>query len=291
MDNISYYKQFNFTNKLKRIYCIIIYIIFIYMSIDKKLLHNLDIGSGSRIIESPVYHPYTSDEYKLDQPVIIYNNGNNWRIVSKDIMDIYPIIYDKYFDNSKKVVDISITYCPFSGSSIAYFDKYNLSTKVHNNNIMLYKKATNNTIGDEVIQQLSGITYSLSTGELLTNFIQKHEVRLTTLKIALTSYPDAQFLHFTPKLKKLKGVFSVAITSSRFKPKELVYGIEYKSKDIEKPDYKYTCIVHNGSYDTSKIEDYMKAMGDKLREKASVIIPSYWAAWYAFHPNTKVISV
>jgi len=258
------------------------------MSIDQNLLHNLDIGSQNRIIENPLYHPYTSDFYKLDQPIIIYNNGTSWRIVSRDVMDRYPIIYDKYFDKSGKVIDMSVTYCPFSGSTIAYFDKYNISNKIYNNNILLYKKGSST---DDVIQQLTGNSISLSSGEILTTFILKHEVRITTLKVALSTYPDAQFLHFVPKLNKLKGVFSVSNKSSRFKSKDLVYGIEYKSKDIEKPDYKYTCITHSGEYDTTKIEEYIRHMADKLREKASIIIPCYWSAWYAFHPNTKVVTV
>ena len=89
------------------------------------------ISTNNRIIKDPIFSPNPPNNINLEDNVITYYNGKKWKIVALDYFYYYPIIHDKYFDNTtnkniQKVFDISITVCPFTLVSIVYFDKLGL---------------------------------------------------------------------------------------------------------------------------------------------------------------------
>lgn len=268
----------------------------------------------NRYINDPIFTPIIPKEYELNEPVIVYYNGIKYKIIPQKFMMKFPIIYDKYYTsditsssntrvikpNTGYTSDITVSYCPYTASSIIYFEKYVLTNKIFNSNIILQNMDDNN----KLIVQLSGLSLYKSTND----FIQRGEIKIMTLRNAISKYPDSSFLDISKYKKKelLKQSYNInneilyplLYNSSEYHPKTLIYGIDYISK--KDSGAKYSAIV---SKDASKnkvnnidiikngYDIYFNKMMENIREKGGVVIPCFWFAWYAMHPETRIIKL
>ncbi len=275
-------------------------------------IQKIDINLKKRIIK----HPKFNNNINLDitDTVMAYNDGKVWKIIPLDILLRYPIIYDKYYDrtNTKKgsyiISNITITYCPFSGCGIVYFGKFVPTNKVYNNNIILTNANKNN---NNILVQMTGRIYDKQLKPIENVFLRREEAKIFTLRNALSKYPDCLFLIHNTNIRPIvennytknkKIIYPSKYTSTKYHPKTLVYGIEYKSHYDEstKYDNKYSVIVSDDAskdkinsrdYNKTKYNKYFSKMMDKIRERGGIIIPSYWFAWYNMFPDTKVIKL
>lgn len=275
-------------------------------------MHKIDINLKKRIIKHPKFN--TNINLDITDTIMAYNDGKVWKIIPLDVLLRYPIIYDKYYDrtNTKKghyiISDITITYCPFSGCGMVYFGKFVPTNKVYNNNIVLTDKNNNN-----ILVQMTGRMYNKQLKQIEYGFLRREEAKIFTLRNAISKYPDCLFLthstniHLGPIVehnytKNEKIIYPLKYTSTKYHPKTLVYGIEYKSRYSENTenDNKYSVIVSDDAskdkinsrdYNKTKYNVYFSKMMDKIRERGGIIIPSYWFAWYNMFPNTKVIKL
>lgn len=267
---------------------------------DKEYITRTEIDFNSRIITKPKFSS-TSRNIELLDDVFVFNNGIKWVVIPKNVLEYHPIIHSSYYDvvdsrGQYKMTDISITYCPFSGSCVIYFGKWYCNGSVYKNNIILSK-------GDLSIAQLPCIECS---GE----FLRREEVNIMTLRNAIGKYPDCDYLEVDIGGLKKMTIDNYSTTkeiifnangndidlSNKYHPKSIVYGINYLSKDFGKN--KYSVIIPKGTnredvtgVDINKngVFDYFVKMLDDVRERGGVIIPVYWFAWMEHFPNSKII--
>lgn len=224
---------------------------------------------SNRIYKNPLFVPQLSSHYiGLSDYVMSYYNGTNWKIIPlKDALQ-YPIIYDKY----NGITDISITFCPYSYSCIIYFNLLVATNKIHRNNIVLALKNNKDTI----IEQLTGKIHSKNRNRnRQTSFLRRSEVKIMTLRSALSLYPDCLFFQNNKKIKPL----------AKIKDNIIIYGILYK--DVN------TIILSNKKFDYIKdgYFDYFKNNMDDIKIKGGIIIPCSKDAWLKHFPDSKIVYI
>lgn len=254
-------------------------------------LEDLKYDMANRVIYNPVFTNFDKS-LKLNDIVILYNDGMHWKAIPQKIMLSYPVIHDKYEDN--KV--ITIYSCPFTLFSCVYFGEYMPGNSVYNNNLTLNNK-------DILIIPILGNVYNKDSMTIMETFIRKGEVKIMSLRNAISMFPDILFIN-TESINKKESLidsdymkdkivkYSHADYSDKFHPKQIIYVIEYYSK--KKNGYKYTAIIpKNNILDIAKNKflQYFNKMIDKIRDKGGHIYSCYWFAWDATHNNFKTIEI
>ena len=264
-------------------------------------LYNINHKLNKRILENPEFTNNSTKITKLSDPVILYNDGKNWKIVPLSVMLMYPVIHDLYYETSKNnkkdtVINVTIYVCPYTLFSAVYFGEFIPNNQVYNNNLTLLDIHDKDQLFIPILDKL----YSVSTKTINNKYIRRNEVRLMTLRNAISMYPDCVFLDIV-KISKLDPVSSISNKiefpafkySDEYPPKTLVYIIEYKSKKIN--DYKYSVIVPKttNAFDITKngFNTYFNNMIDKIRNKGGIIYTCFWFAWNGIDKQSKVIKL
>jgi hypothetical protein len=203
--------------------------------------------------------------YDLTDLVVVYFDGKSHKIVLLSFMLKNHIIYDEYVDENNKKFNLSVILCPFTLAAISYVGKYVATDQTYNDNIMI-----KNIKEDEIYSQLN-------------NNLVKHEVKIMLLKNVLVRYLDCLYLNVKLKEKeKIKIKVNI---------KNLGYGIEYKSQDVNvSSNFKYSILI-NKNNDYTKYDEYFKKHIDKIRERSGVIIPCLVDKWVEMFPKSKVIKI
>lgn len=246
---------------------------------------------NDRIIDVPKYISGIQDKsLKLQDTLILYNDGSHWKAIPLNIMLMYPVIHDKC-DNQP----ITIFLCPYTLFSCVYFDKFVPGSQVYNNNLTLVNK-------NYIMLPIIGNIYDKDM-KIKDVYIRKSEVKIMSLRNAISNFPDCQFID-TSVIEKISPLtnneyfknkiinFPINKYSNKHQPKQIIYVIEYKSKKQE--DYKYTVIVPKKNiFDISKnkFEIYFNKMIDKIRDKGGHIYTCVWFAFDSTHTNFKVINI
>jgi hypothetical protein len=249
--------------------------------------------TNDRIITNPEFIPTPPKDLLLDDTVLVYSTGKYWRVISIDVLISYPIIYDNYYDHTTTRNDkyiksnISLTFCPYSFTSIVYFDKIGLDGHVSNNSIVFNLIKNKRT------------TFTHFNNEPL---IRKGESKIMILRNAITLYPDCHYLNYNIDKKpiiKYEEDRQIELPK-RFHPKTFIYGIEYNSKHVDKYNLRYSVIVSDdasldkvNSFDIrkNKYQNYFNKFINKIRDKGGIITPSFWFAWISNHSDSKVIKL
>lgn len=265
-----------------------------------KKINSMKMNVEDRYINNPEYKN-RSLNIDLSEPVVIYNDGKKWKCVQVKTLLCYPIIHDIYFDNEtvkqKDMLNISLTFCPFTYTPIVYEGTYQMTGEVYQNNIII-RDMENPT---RVLLQIDGIAISPNGDEM----VRKWEAKVMRYRDAITYHPDSLFLPTSFSEDKLLVPLDYFHTSTIiyplekrakvYHPKTLVYGIEYYNKG--KLDYSVVVGKDAGKepsgidINKSGVYDYLSEHLDGLIEKTAVIIPCFWFAWIAIHPETKVVEL
>lgn len=254
-------------------------------------LDELKYDMADRVIKNPVFNNY-SKSLKLADTVILYNDGMHWKAVPFTMILSHPVIHDT-FENNKK---ISVYVCPFTLFSCVYFGEYVPGNKVYNNNLTLIDK-------DKLLIPIINTIYNKDDMTISDLYIRKNEVKIMTLRNAISMFPDILFINHESITKKSYLVdndyiknniikYSHAQYSDKYHPKQIVYIIEYHSK--KQNELKYSIIVpKNSIFDVvkNKFWLYLNNMIDKIRDKGGHIYPCYWFAWSATHTSFKIIDI
>jgi len=249
------------------------------------------------------YKNTPSDKISLHDMVIVYNDGKNNKIYDLNFLSNNPIIYDKYYDNiminremGLQEINVTITHCPISLSTIVYFGKYKLTGDVYQNNIVIQNVNGND---DEYILQLSGEVFSKKNNVKIDKKIFRVGTKIMTLRHAISHYPDSVFnVDVQNKIfdevytKIFDEIYIRSNIHTDINPKSIIYTIEYYSGD-ETITTKYSAIVHkhnNVKFDKA-FDQYFAKNGSKLLEKGAFITPCFFGTWILFHPHTKIIII
>jgi hypothetical protein len=234
---------------------------------------------------------------KLTDVVFLYNDTQDWKAIPLKIAQMYPLIYDSYYEN-KNALPITVYICPYTLFSCVYFDEMISYDKVYNNNLVITNKKN-----DIVIPILNNI-YS-ATQVLTEKYIRRNEVKIMTVRNAISLYPDCQFVNIKNIEEKTPIVNEAYLSNdailfdiekpASFKthdPKLLIYVIEYRSKKTH--EFKYTVLIpKKKTFDISKngLHQYLDKMYEKITEKSGFIYPCLWFAWITSHPSSKIIKL
>jgi hypothetical protein len=275
--------------------------------------NNIENISARNIID-PNFSKISPNKLKLNDPVIVYSNGINWKIVPLQIMFQYHTINDIYYDNNSFKdgnyikSDITVVFCPYSLMTSYYFEKLHVSNFTHDNSL-LFKK-TDNT--NYLISQVFDIFFSLSDKKFSDEYVRKNEVKIMTFRNALSSFPDSLYIHNVniikdslPKSYKSNDLIYYPINDLKydkyklhnFHHKTVVYGIKYISKTDN--TNKYSMIISNDvSININRFENsinkynkYILSIQNKIRDRCGIITLSYLFAWLSFYPNSKIIKL
>ena len=260
------------------------------INIQMKNLVPLSNDINDRIIKPKYISRIQDKSLKLQDILVLYNDGSNWKAVPIEIMLMYPVIHDHH--NNKP---ITVYFCPYTLFSCVYFGEFNPGTQVYNNNLTLENK-------NNIMIPIIGNIYSKDM-KIINTYIRKNEVKIMSMRNAISTFPDCQFLD-TTEIKKINPLvkndyfknntihFPINKYSDKYSAKQIIYVIEYKSKKQE--NYKYTAIVPKKNiFDITKnkFEIYFNKMIDKIRDKGGHIYTCLWFAFDATHDNFKVINI
>lgn len=262
------------------------------------LKHNLKLSDRILKKSDYIYKNYT--DLSLKDNVVSYYNGLNWKIVPLNIFLEFPVIHDLYYEEDASTGEIiSIAVCPFTLASSAFLGEYKPSEYLLNSSLVLTDNKNN------LLPIISGFSTN-NDGKLLK--IKRWETFIKVFRIALSDYPDCQFIIPTIKLqssiintdyyKNENIIYPINQPDNYIHPKTLVYVIQYKSSKTLKD--KYSIIIgHDANeseptgYNTkeSGLSKYIDMMKMKFVEKSAFLISQLWFSWFAFYPNAKIIQL
>ena len=245
-----------------------------------------------RILKNPSFTNNSNKKLKLSDVIILYNDSKDWKIIPLNIFMMYPLIYDTYYEtqkNNKNIMSIiSVYVCPYTLFSAVYFNEFVLNNQIYNNNLTLIDANDNDILFIPIVNE----THSIAAETLLPNkYVRRNEIKFMTLRNAISMYPDAMFIDLKQinMIEKLVPndyitndniLFKAFPFPNKYKPKTLIYVIEYKSKKINK--YKYSVIIpKTNTFDIVKngFDIYFDNMIEQIKNKGGIIYTCYWFAW------------
>lgn len=241
-------------------------------------------------------------DIKLDDYVVVYNNGNIWKYIELDIFQRIPVIYDKYYyfdDNNQEsqTFDISICVCPFTLTSSIFRGIYKPSKYILNSCLVL--ESPNKDL-------LPIFAPDLTTSDNIIKDVKRIEVKIKTFRNTLSENTDCNFVPIKTTKKHIlaSNYFNTRKLSTKIKynnkyhPKTLVYVIQYKS--LKSNIYKNTILIgkeankktHSG-FDSQKsgFTIYIQEMGDKIIDRDAYMVPCLWFAVDLIYPQSKKINI
>jgi|SRR3989344_7600555 len=264
-----------------------------------KDIQRTNIDLHNRYINNPIFIPQPLN-IDITSPVVAFNNNQEWKIVPVSFLIHTPIIHDVIFEGTepnKKIIDVSLTFCPYTYTAILYEGTWCMTDKIYNSNIVL-----ENMKEPSMMIQAIGVK-TIKKKEIL---VRKWNTRILTLRRAISEYPDCVYLHnkISEKLKALiptpyyhdtNILYPLINKVSKYHPKTIVHGIEYRSKGI----MKYSVIIGNDASDkpsgldiySNKVYEYLEKKNKDLIDKFAIVIPTFWFSWITFHPEAKIIKL
>jgi hypothetical protein len=235
-----------------------------------------------RVLKDKYYSFHSMEQYdlKLDDNIVLYNNGNQWKIIPLLISLTYPIIYDTYSYEDDKY-DVSIVICPITLQSVMFkgkfkFDRYEKYKMILTEDNDVMPIDLNYKINDKFVIQEN----------------KRIEVKILTLRNAIISAPDAAFMKCDKPLKSIinlkyysnhKDIYGELLPPANIHPKTLVYVVRYGISKTQED--KYVILLGNDSnkktptgYDIkkSKLTDHLIKYRSKIINKDGYIMPILW---------------
>lgn len=210
-----------------------------------------------------IFKPYPDDIIKLDDIVVVYSDGNNWKIIPQYVLSHYVIFYDNItetINNTNKTINCTIVSCPNTDTIALYKEHLTLLST---------KKST-------------VLSYDTNKIAHVNNTIDKDDVYRDTLRNILKQFHDCMYLHTSNDIQKTNiNIINPA------------HGIEYTSKNIDtngQKIIKHILISHKNKTINNVIE-YIHSINDKISEKEGVIIPTTEQSWIKLFPQTKIVKL
>ncbi len=257
---------------------------------------------GIPSIDKPAFNKADNTTITDDSRILgVYING-----VAKaypiNIMNYHEIVNDIFGEDA-----VVITYCPLCGSGVAYQGNvagkdrtFGVSGLLYNSDVLLYDRESESLWSQMMSEAVTGQL----KGEKLTIIPTSN----TTWREWKSRFPDSQILSEktgfqrdysrTPYFgydKSEQIYFPVSRNSTDYHPKELVIGIEVDGKYKVYPfsELAKSEAVVKDTFNGMEIS----VIFDKKNNSARVLnsnneefqsVTSFWFAWFAFHPKTKV---
>lgn len=242
----------------------------------------------------------SKNSFKDDDLVMVVTLENQTKAYPILIMNWHEIVNDKIGNTP-----IVVTYCPLCGSGITYKRELNgkevqfgVSGKLYNSDLLMYDRKT-----DSLWSQITGEAVQ---GALTGQKLDLLDTNLIDFKTLKQKYPNAQVLSkdtgFSRDYSRSpygdydqspQTLFPLEHTSDKLFAKDRIIGIELNGKFKA---YKFDLLKQsgeikdtlNGQNVTLKVLDNGRISATDSSGKKINFINTFWFAWAAFHPDTKV---
>ncbi len=257
---------------------------------------------GIPSIDSPVFNEVGSVSIPDDSRILGVHRNGTAKAYPINIMNYHEIVNDWF--GSEPVV---ITYCPLCGSGVAYKSNitgkdrtFGVSGLLYNSDVLLYDRESNSLWSQMLSEAVSGKL----KGEKLVILATSN----TTWREWKSRYPNSLVLSektgfkrdytrtpYTGYDESEQLYFPVGRQSSAYHPKELVIGIEVNGKykaypfsELKKSDSPVLDSFNGQNFSIIFDKESNSARVLDSNEDEFQSITSFWFAWYAFYPKTKV---
>ena len=240
------------------------------------------------------------DFLKANDRVLGLVINNEARAYPVSILNWHEIINDEFAGQA-----IVISYCPLCGTGMAFEPElpvkdFGVSGLLYNSDVLLYDRETESLWSQIMAQAISGPlkgrklkTVPLShTSWRDWSTQHPHSLVLSTNTGYTRDYSKSPYAGYE---KSNRIFFPVSASDGRFHNKEWVLGVNIEGSYKA---YPFTELAKTSSPVIDAISGYRIIVSfDKENrsavardEKGNVIpaVTSYWFAWYAFHPDTRV---
>lgn len=218
------------------------------------------------------------------------------------IMNWHEIVNDRFGDES-----VAVTFCPLCGSGIAYRStvegrvlSFGVSGLLYNSDVLLYDRQTESLWSQILSRAVTGemrgsrLTMLPLTHTSWADWKQQHPDTLVLSRE--TGYPrDYDRDPYAGYASEVGLYFPVKQKSRRYHPKERVLGLEV---DGRYKAYPFAELKRTTGSITDRFGGRQLTIEyDELHRRATILdangeiiptVPSFWFAWYAFHPETEV---
>jgi hypothetical protein len=220
---------------------------------------------------------------ELSDKIILYNSGNQWKIIPLTVCLSYPIIYETYAFEDEKY-DVTIVVCPVTLRSVMFKGKFIFRNYLEYR--MILEEEDNNPD-----------LLPIDLGKKINrNFViqdnKRIEIKIMTLRNAIIYAPDAAFMKCHKKIDPIidisyytdnKNIDGTDLGESGIHPKTLVYVVNYSSEKSQKDKY-VVLLPHNFNRDVpsgyniieSKLNDHLIKYRSKLINKDGYLMPMLW---------------
>ncbi len=266
---------------------------------DNKSIQSL-LPNMKRVINTTDYKfmPDHDMTIKLNDQVMIYNSGTDWKIIPLIIALSYPIIYDTH-TTEEAVYDVTIALCPITLRTAKFKGIFTFSTYT-GITMILQEKGTDNLLPIDSGHKIDE--------KFLIEANKRSEVKITTLRNALILAPDMLYM-ITNKNIKINPIIELDYYSDNkdingksvsyfIHPKTLCYIIQKKKFGSNKEKI-YIILGKDATksfvtgYDTRKsgIFEYLSGNSEKLVRDEAYILPMLWCTAKIEYPNSKVLYI
>jgi hypothetical protein len=233
----------------------------------------------------------------LSDPVLCFNNSNEWIVIDFDQILKTPIVWTKMYKEDK-IKDVSIVVCPRTLRSCVFDGK--LKSKYYDGEKLILEN-----------QEKSLIPIDFNISVDLDNNLEinkRYQISIQTLRNSLVDYYDLKYL--IPNKKTAKYIINknylsngldeydqeiILSETETYHPKTLIHIIQYMS---EKGKRKITLLIGKDSsnieskgYDNKKsgFDNYIINYENKIIEKDSFIMPILYYKAIKIYANAKKI--
>jgi len=258
---------------------------------------------GIPALSDPRFVPAGEARFLRDEDrVVVVVAGDEARAYPLKILNYHEVVNDEL-----RGVPFAVTYCPLC-DSVAVFDRrteigvreFGVSGMLYNSNVLLYDRAEREGLWSQVMAE--GVS-GPGSGTKLTGL----PFELTTWKSWRARFPDTQVLstetgyrrnYFANPYARYLGsprlMFPVRPQSRQLPAKDRVLGVwageearAYPVSALRESEHplreelagRQFTLVYDSTADSIRVTD---------AEEGVQWMYSFWFAWYAFHPQTKV---
>ncbi len=269
-----------------------------------KILQGGPAKDGIPSIDQPKFVSANQATFlKNSDRVIGIGIKGQYRAYPINILNWHEIVNDKIGNRS-----ITITYCPLCGTGVVYDAmingkvlKFGVSGLLYNSDVLLYDRQTQSLWSQILSKAISGKQKNTSLTIISsshTSWQQWKKQHPKTLVLSNDTGYQRNYSHspYGDYDRNQATYFPVAAKSKRYHPKERVLGITingiHKAYPFAELALSKTTSINDQIAGKSLHIKFDLANRDgNITDSRGNIIPSinsFWFAWYAFHPDTKV---
>lgn len=256
---------------------------------------------GIPSIDKPEFVSVNAVDYlKADDRVLGLVINNEARAYPVSILNWHEIVNDEFAGQA-----VAISYCPLCGTGMAFVPElpvkdFGVSGLLYNSDVLLYDRETESLWSQILAQAISGPLKGrkLKTVPLTHTSWQDWSIRhpdslVMSINTGYTrDYSKSPYAGYE---KSNRIFFPVAASDGRFHSKEWVLGVNvegsykaYPFSELAKTSSPVTDSIAGYRIEVSFDRENRSAVARDEKGNEIPAVTSYWFAWYAFHPDTRV---